>query len=172
MSNKTPKAGDAKTAWALKIAFYSAFTLLVVLLIFITVEKRSVITTQKPKPDSFTTCLRLPLDEGRCTTLAQANTNEAQLRGLSGLDTMPMGTTGMIFNFPESNGQCFWMKEMKFAIDMVFVDADKKIIKIEKNVAPETYPNSFCADNVRHVIELEAGASDLAGLSAGQQLDF
>lgn len=65
-----------------------------------------------------------------------------------------------------------WMKNMKFSIDMVWVNGQNKITKIEKNVTPGTYPQTFCADNTSYVLELNSGAATKAGLSVGQRLSL
>ena len=49
----------------------------------------------------------------------------------------------MIFEFPEEDFHSFWMKDMKFPIDIAWLDKNKKIIHIEKDVSPKTYPKIF-----------------------------
>ena len=50
------------------------------------------------------------------------------------------------------------MKDMKFAIDMVWIASDEAVVGMFTNVAPDTYPKSFAPDGVaRYVLELPAG---------------
>lgn len=65
------------------------------------------------------------------------------------------------------------MKDMKFAIDIIWLDSNKNIIKIQKNAQPNSYPVQFCPTNTaKYVIELNAGQSDNYNLSVGQKLRF
>lgn len=59
---------------------------------------------------------------------------------------------------------------MNFSIDIIWLDQSKEIIKILENVNPDTYPESFCADNTAYVVELAASVAEQAGLRVGQQL--
>jgi uncharacterized membrane protein (UPF0127 family) len=62
---------------------------------------------------------------------------------------------------------------MGFPLDIIWTDADKKIVTIEEDVQPDTYPKSFCPDQLAlYVIEVNAGVSKRAGLVEGQQLQF
>jgi len=78
----------------------------------------------------------------------------------------------MLFVFDRSEEQCFWMKEMRFSLDMIWLDEEKKIIKINRDVSPETYPNQFCTDNTRYVLEFNAGFADKHGLKPSRGLQF
>ncbi len=78
----------------------------------------------------------------------------------------------MLFAFGAPQQQCMWMKDMKISIDMVWLGSDKRISKIESNVAPATYPDSFCQDSTKYVVELAAGQAQARGLHVGQQLAF
>lgn len=104
-----------------------------------------------------------------CMSFERAETPGALERGLSGRISMDK-TNGMLFVFDEPQSVCLWMKDMKFPLDMIWLDNNKKILKIQPNVTPETYPTSFCAENTRYVIETKAGVAGQAGLRKGQQL--
>jgi uncharacterized protein len=98
--------------------------------------------------------------------------NERQ-QGLSGRDKLA-DDGAMLFKFEQaSDGICFWMKDMKFPIDMIWLDTNKKVVTVRSNVAPETYPNSFCPDSpAKYVIEIPAGKSEEYGLKAGAEVRF
>lgn len=77
---------------------------------------------------------------------------------------------GMLFVFDKEGKYGFWMKDMKFPIDIVWLNKNK-IIFIEKNVSPETYPTAFYPKDVSDlVLELPAGFCDTHGLSEGDFL--
>lgn len=103
--------------------------------------------------------------------LEVADTQEARQLGLSGREELDPNA-GMLFVFKDEAEQCFWMKDMNFSIDIIWLDSDKKIVNLEKNIAPKTFPNTFCASGAQYAIELNAGQIREAGISRGQVVDF
>jgi uncharacterized membrane protein (UPF0127 family) len=102
--------------------------------------------------------------------LRAAETASDQARGLGGRKSMP-ADQGMIFIYTGNQQRCFWMKDMGFAIDMIWLDHAKAVTHVEHNVAPSTYPASFCHDGA-YVIELPAGEAARNELTSGQTLTF
>jgi uncharacterized protein len=101
-----------------------------------------------------------------------ASTSPARERGLSGTPSMPKDS-GMLFVFPTAGVYGFWMKDMAFAIDMVWIDADKNVSGVALGVSPETYPEIFYpTTDVRYVLELNARASLDYGIATGTKLVF
>jgi uncharacterized protein len=103
--------------------------------------------------------------------LEVAKTPDEQRQGLSGRASMPRHR-GMLFIFPKEGRQCFWMKDMRFSLDIIWVDSQKKVKHIARDVSPDTYPDAFCHEAARYVIELGAGEAAKAGLHKGQTLQF
>lgn len=103
--------------------------------------------------------------------LEVADTAEARQQGLSGRAKLK-DDEGLLFVFDQTGRQCFWMKDMKFSIDIIWLDANKKVVQLEKNIAPSTYPNTLCADNAQYVIELNAGQVRDAKIARGQVFDL
>lgn len=107
-----------------------------------------------------------------CLGLERVSSEQDLEKGLSGRESMPENQ-GMLFTFESSGKHCFWMKDMKFSLDMIWVNADKKVVYVEKNVQPSTYPDTFCPDQpALYVIEVNAGVANKAYLSTGSQLQF
>jgi uncharacterized membrane protein (UPF0127 family) len=101
-----------------------------------------------------------------------ANTPELQAKGLGGRASMERGQ-GMIFVFDAPAKQCFWMKDMHFSLDIIWLDAQKKVVHIEKNVSPDTFPKSYCpTEPAQYVIELNAGEAQKSDIHVGQTLRF
>ncbi len=63
-------------------------------------------------------------------------------RGLSGKDSLPQ-TEGMLSIFPKSDYWGIWMKDMRFTIDIIWVNEAGVIVDIAEAVRPDTYPKSF-----------------------------
>jgi uncharacterized membrane protein (UPF0127 family) len=101
--------------------------------------------------------------------LERADTPEAREKGLSGRNNMS-GAQGMLFTYENTGTQCMWMKDMHFAIDILWLDAKGTILSVKKNVTPETYPEIFCGENARMVVEVKAGVSNVDWLQVGQRI--
>ncbi len=99
-------------------------------------------------------------------------TPEEREMGLSGRTNLP-ANTGMLFVFETPRTYGFWMKDMLFSIDMIWLSADKHIIYIEKNVKPETFPKAFSPkDPALYVLEVKAGFSDKNNIKVGDTIKF
>lgn len=94
--------------------------------------------------------------DGERIELELAETPEEMMRGLSGRASLPDGH-GMLFVYPEDTVPSFWMKNMHFPIDIIWLDRNWKVIGVEKNISPSTYPQTFSPQKpVRYVLEKNA----------------
>lgn len=98
------------------------------------------------------------------------DTPSAQEKGLSGRSELSTNE-GMLFIFPEDGIYQFWMKDMLLSIDMIWISQSGKVVYIEKNATPESYPTVFGPDTpTRYVLEVPAGFSDMHGVSVGDNV--
>lgn len=101
-----------------------------------------------------------------------ATTPVERSRGLSGREGLISGT-GMFFVFEISGQYGFWMKDMLFPIDIIWINQEKKIIHIEKNLSPDTYPTIFTSEqDAKYVLEVPAGFSDQQKIKVGNSLEI
>jgi uncharacterized membrane protein (UPF0127 family) len=101
-----------------------------------------------------------------------ATTLSAQARGLSGEYNMP-SDEGMLFIFHQLGPQCMWMKDMQLPLDMLWLDRDKTVVHVERDVTPDSYPQNFCSPKpAQFVVELNAGEINRSGVSVGRQITF
>lgn len=106
-----------------------------------------------------------------------ADTNAERMLGLSGKEELEEGG-GMLFVFKKEGYYGIWMKDMKFSIDVAWLDKDKKIIYIENAVRPETYPKIFYAQKNgtpainMYVLETNAGFFDNSKIKIGDAAEF
>lgn len=85
------------------------------------------------------------------------DTDEAREKGLSGRDGLDKNRA-MLFVFDAVEKHGFWMKDMKFAIDIVWLDENKKIVSVKENAEPASYPDTFYpSEPAKYVIEVMAG---------------
>lgn len=86
-----------------------------------------------------------------------ANTKELRAKGLS--ETMSLNKkTGMLFIFEEEGIYPFWMKRMRFPIDIIWIDKNLQIVDITKNATPKSYPKTFSPKKPsKYVLEINTG---------------
>ena len=101
-----------------------------------------------------------------------AETPESRSRGLSGRESLIEGE-GMLFVFDEPGRYGFWMKEMRFNIDIVWISEDFHVVGVEKGLTPETFPEIFYPNElVKYVLEVPAGETEKVGIDSGSIVSF
>ncbi len=101
-----------------------------------------------------------------------ADTPAKREKGLSG--TPPLGPKqGMLFVFDTPTRPYFWMKDMNYPLDMIWVDQDKKIVSVNENIDPRTFPFSFSPRvPIQYVLEVQAGFYKFNNLNVGDKILF
>jgi uncharacterized membrane protein (UPF0127 family) len=101
-----------------------------------------------------------------------SDTETLQEQGLSNRASLDKDS-GMLFVFETPGPYSFWMKDMKFPIDMIFIDSNYKIVTIAKDAKPSSYPTTFTPQSpVKYVLEVNSGFSDEHHLKEGTALAF
>lgn len=86
-----------------------------------------------------------------------ADTLSKRIKGLSDTPFLPEGVV-KLFAFGVPGSHSIWMKNMNYSIDIIWVAEDGKIVHIEENATPDTYPESFSSPvPAWYVIEANAG---------------
>lgn len=90
--------------------------------------------------------------------------------GLSGRESLD-NVNGLLFIFPEPDHHAIWMKDMRFPIDIVWISEDLRVVDIDKNVSPDTYPELFRPQEpAKYVLETNARYVDTFGLQIGDSV--
>lgn len=101
-----------------------------------------------------------------------ANTVESRSQGLSGRQNLDQDS-GLLFLFDKSDRYGFWMKDMNFPIDIIWIDEDGLIVHLEKNLKPETFPKVFLPKlPAISVLEINAGLIDKYKIKLGSKVTF
>lgn len=107
-----------------------------------------------------------------------AETSQQVTRGLSGRASLAQGT-GMLFVHDDARRYTFWMKDMHFSLDMLWIDADCTVADISAQVPPpepgqsdRDLPLISPKTPVLHVLEINGGAASGAGISIGDAVRF
>lgn len=99
-----------------------------------------------------------------------ADTPEERERGFSNREK-PLSGHGILFVFEKPLIPGFWMKEMRFALDIIWIREDETVAGVERGVTPESYPAIFSPEEaVRYVLELRAGDADLFNIDVGTEV--
>ena len=101
-----------------------------------------------------------------------ADTPTKHALGLSGRKELSSGH-GMFFVFEKSGNHPFWMKDMNFAIDILWINEHNEIIHILERVAPETYPAAFTSsEEALCVLELQMGTIAETDINLGDKIIY
>ena len=100
------------------------------------------------------------------------DTIESRTLGLSGRTSM-VEKEGMLFVFDEAGNYPFWMKDMLFSIDIIWLDANKKIVFIKENATPESFPETWGGEvKAKYVLEVISGFVKKHKLKIGDKVEF
>lgn len=107
-------------------------------------------------------------------TVGVVSTVASREQGLSGRPCIKDNQAMMfVFDKDDKSDHCFWMKDMRFAIDIIWLDSSKRVVDIARNVQPESYPSTFCPGRpTAYVVEVKAGSASKLGLDVGVVASF
>ncbi len=109
---------------------------------------------------------------GKTISLEIADTPALQEQGLSDRATLAQDH-GMLFVFPTSGYEHFWMKDMHFPLDIIYLDSNDRVVTIFADVAPDTYPKTIApAAPAKYVLEVNAGFAKQNSMRDQEQLDI
>ena len=101
------------------------------------------------------------------------NTEAARQKGLSGRSSIAV-SEAMLFEFESDGLWSIWMKDMKFPIDIVWIDNAQRVVHIERNIKPDAVPHTQYAPPkpARFVLELASGQAQYANIRVGSVVQF
>ncbi|MCL4436545.1 MAG: DUF192 domain-containing protein [Thaumarchaeota archaeon] len=97
-----------------------------------------------------------------------ADTQDKRSLGLSLRDSLPKDH-GMLFIFDDEGIYSFWMKNMEFNLDIIWINSAGTVVHVEKNLKPclEICPSYESEKPARYVLEVNSGVSDELGIREG-----
>jgi uncharacterized protein len=120
--------------------------------------------------------IAVTMPQGTVIMAELADTVEERARGLMFRPSLEKNR-GMLFTFAEPQQWSFWMKNTRISLDIIWMDGNKKIVHIERNVptcsrtddgCPQYQPN----ERALYVLELASGSADALKLDRGTTLRF
>lgn len=103
--------------------------------------------------------------------VAKASSKEKQEYGLMNLKELPQNH-GMIFIFNKTKLINMWMKNTYIPLDMLFIDENNIISKIEHNTTPNSLEIISSITEVSKVLEINAGLSKKLNIKEGYKIKF
>ena len=119
---------------------------------------------------------KLLLPNGQIILAEVADTEKKRVEGLSGKDIL-QENLAMLFVFDDEDYRSFWMPDMQFAIDIIWLDEDYYIVGIAKNVMPtpdkslDELPRYNSEMPAQYVLEVNAGFSERHNLIKGDHIE-
>ncbi len=93
------------------------------------------------------------------------------VRGLSNLESLDENR-GALFVLDKPGIYKFWMKDMNFPIDILWVSDDGIVREWHEYIAPESYPQVFFSNRpVKYVLEVNAGWIDSKNINLGDRVE-
>lgn len=91
-------------------------------------------------------------------------------QGLSGRVSM-RNDEGILFVFETPGKYGFWMKDMNFPLDIIWINENGLVVDIERDLSPDSYPKTFINEvDASYVLEVNAGLAKEFGLFLGSKV--
>jgi uncharacterized protein len=139
--------------------FLPAFCLLISMLLGFLIFNSYINFSENNKFETIT------LGNGRWN-LEIAMTFIEKTKGLSGRESN--NNLAMLFFFNKEDFHNIWMKDMKFSIDIIWLDKNMRVVDMKLDTKPETYPENFTSKvPASYVLELVSGEAQKAQIKIG-----
>jgi uncharacterized membrane protein (UPF0127 family) len=102
-------------------------------------------------------------------TVEVMRTDEERARGLMFRKELAEGR-GMLFDFRPEENVSMWMKNTLIPLDMIFIKADGRILRIAENPQVQSEKIISSGGPVRGVLEVIAGTAKKLGISPGDRV--
>ncbi len=109
--------------------------------------------------------------------LELVKTSEDLRKGLSKFENIK-DNQGMLFVFDKPGRWSIWMKDMKFNIDIIFLNENKEVVTLFRNVKFENHENVFQYRQYlpdydsKYVIEIKEGELNNNKIKIGDKINF
>lgn len=150
----------------MKKFIYIFLTLMLLAVVVWKVEQEVQVTYSEPQGNYVEI-------NGQKIPVELAETPNEQWRGLSGREKLDAGS-GMLFVFPGKGVRNFWLKDMNFPLDIIWID-ENTVVKVDRNLPPggpapnESYSSIW---PINYVLEVNAGFAEKHDIRAGDEVVY
>jgi uncharacterized protein len=102
-------------------------------------------------------------------SVEMATTEDEKQKGLMYRKELADGR-GMLFDFSPEQQISMWMKNTYISLDMIFIRADGRILRIAENTEPESTAIISSGGLARGVLEVPAGTARKYGIAPGDRV--
>ncbi len=102
---------------------------------------------------------------------AIADEQEERNAGLMDVRSLP-SDKGMIFIFENEGPLSFWMANTPLALDILFVNADKEIVRIHRNTTPFSEQSYVSGREALYAVEVNGGYTVNYDINEGDFIDL
>ena len=102
-------------------------------------------------------------------SVEMAATEEEKTTGLMYRKELPDGK-GMLFDFSPAQEISMWMKNTYISLDMIFIRADGRILRIAENTEPMSTKIISSGGLAKGVLEVIAGTAQKYGIAPGDRV--
>jgi Na+/H+ antiporter NhaD/arsenite permease-like protein/uncharacterized membrane protein (UPF0127 family) len=117
------------------------------------------------------TAMVLPLDTRSASRVFDivlvCDTDETRAKGLQGFRRL-RANEAALFQFETPEVATFWMGSVAFPIDIVFINSDKKVVRMYSNCKPGSHDLYYSIERAAWVLETAAGS----GISVGDRVNI
>jgi uncharacterized protein len=125
-----------------------------------------------PEPAPSSLPIQSSLTAGACTfEIEIADTESKRQQGLSGRNNLAENK-GMLFVFEQPAKYGFWMKDMNFSLDFIWIK-DNQIVDLSENIPPpgdKFMPKVDPKQNVNKVLEINSGQIKKCRINIGDEV--
>lgn len=101
-----------------------------------------------------------------------ADSQEKRIQGLSGRSSLP-SDRGLLFIYEKPDYYSIWMKEMNFPLDIIWINKERRIVDLAKDVKPETFPQAFTPQTpALYILETNSGFCEKNKIMIGDAVSF
>ena len=141
------------------------YSIIIVIIILATI----VFFIAKSNANSQQACI----ENKACFDIEIVDSDEELVLGLSNRNQIPE-SQGMLFVLSEESAPRFWMKSMRFPIDIIWINSEMRVSGIVRDfqpcepdgVCPVVYPD----EEISYVFEINSGLSDAYGFEEGDRV--
>jgi len=124
----------------------------------------------------FTNYVGLTLPSGEVLKLKVASSAIEKSTGLSGIPNM-QDFDGMLFLFAKPEEANFWMKDMQFSLDILYLDENRDVLEIHADQQPcknilECPSITSKTNQIKYVVELASGKAEEYGIEINNKLNW
>ncbi len=111
-------------------------------------------------------------EDGSCVKVEVVTEPDDVALGLMYREDIPEDR-GMLFSFPDEGYQNFWMKNMRFPLDIIWINKNNEVVQIEENAMPcdtDACPTYSSKEKAAYVLEVNANYTIEHNITVGSKI--